>query len=270
MNSTKMQRVNRVKQALQQGGVVIGAIMQLASPELIEMAGRNGCDFVIIDCEHGSFYLEGAAEMIRAADAVGITPLVRVPNSDPSYIMRALDSGAMGVVVPNVSTLAQTKIIVSAARYKVGDNGGSRGTCPGTRATWHQTSNWSEFVRWSNENIMVWALIESAAGVSNVDEILSVPTLDAIMMGSFDLAHDMGYPGESLHPKVTEALEGVVSKARDKGVAVVANFFSTSPEGMAQERNRWLAKGVRILSIGSDRRLIHSAMANSFHAARGA
>lgn len=244
--------------------------MQLASPELIEMAGRNGCDFVIIDCEHGSFYLEGAAEMIRAADAVGITPLVRVPNSDPSYIMRALDAGAMGVVVPNVSTLAQAKIIVSAARYKVGDNGGSRGTCPGTRATWHQTSNWSEFVRWSNENIMVWALIESAAGVNNVDEILSVPTLDAIMMGSFDLAHDMGYPGESLHPKVTEALEGVVSKARDKGVPVVANFFSTSPEGMAQERNRWLAKGVRILSIGSDRRLIHSAMANSFHAARGA
>ncbi|MBI2293167.1 MAG: aldolase [Betaproteobacteria bacterium] len=270
VNSAEMQRVNRVKQALQQGGVAIGAIMQLASPELVEMAGRNGCDFVIIDCEHGSFYLEGAAEMIRAADAVGITPLVRVPNSDPSYIMRALDSGAMGVVVPNVSTLAQTRIIVSAARYKVGDNGGSRGTCPGTRATWHQTGNWSEFVRWSNENIMVWALIESAAGIGNIDEILSVPMLDAIMMGAFDLAHDMGYPGESLHPKVTEALEGVVSKARDKGVAVVANFFSTSPEGMAQERNRWLAKGVRILSIGSDRRLIHSAMAKSFQAAKGA
>jgi len=89
----------------------------------------------------------------------------------------------MGVVVPNVSTLAQTRIIVSAARYKVGDNGGSLGTCPGTRATWHQTGNWSEFVRWSNENIMVWALIESAAGIGNIDEILSVPMLDAIMMG---------------------------------------------------------------------------------------
>jgi 4-hydroxy-2-oxoheptanedioate aldolase len=270
VNNRELQRVNRVRQTLQEGDIVVGAIMQLASPELIEMAGRNGCDFVLIDCEHGSFYLERAVDLFRAADAIGVTPFVRVPNGDPSFIMRALDSGAMGVVVPNVSTGAQVRTIVSAARYKLGDNGGTRGACPGTRASWHQTSNWKEFVRWSNENIMVWALIEGVAGVSNMDEIVSVAGLDAIMLGAFDLAHDMGYPGESHHPKVTAALDSVVAKARDKGVPVVANFFSTSPEGMSEERDRWLSRGVRIFSIGSDRRLINGAMAKCFQAAKGA
>src|SRR5512143_1798325 len=107
MHNDTVWRTNRVRQALQKGDLAIGAIMQLASPELVEMAGRNGCDFVIIDCEHGSFYLEGAVNMIRAAEAIGITPLVRVSDSDAGHIMRALDAGAMGVVVPNVASAAQ-------------------------------------------------------------------------------------------------------------------------------------------------------------------
>jgi 4-hydroxy-2-oxoheptanedioate aldolase len=264
MNNNELQRVNRVRQILQNGGIVVGATMQIASPELIEMAGRNGCDFVMIDCEHGSFYLERLVDMFRAADAIGITSIVRVPNKDPSFIMRCLDAGAMGVVVPNVSTGEEVRNIVSAARYKAGDNGGTRGACPGTRSSWHQTNDWIEFVRWSNENVMVWALIEGITGVRNIDEILSISGLDAIMMGAFDLAHDMGYPGETNHPKVTAAFDDVVAKAIGKGVAVVANFFSTSPEVMSKEQDYWLSRGVRIFNIGSDRRLINSAMANVF------
>jgi 4-hydroxy-2-oxoheptanedioate aldolase len=236
--------------------------------KVVEMAGSNGCDFVIIDGEHGSFGLESAVAMMRAADAVGVTPLVRVPDSDPVRIMKVLDACAMGVVVANVSGAAQARTAVSAARYKSGDNGGTRGSCPGTRATWHQTGNWRQFAQWSNENVMVWVLIESIAGVANAEEILSVPGLDAVMIGPFDLAHDMGYPGESSHPKVLEALDQVSARAHAKNVPVVANFFAASPEGMAQERARWLSRGVRILSIGSDRRLVCGVLAASVRAAR--
>lgn len=268
MGSAETRRINRIRQTLGGNGVAVGAIMQLASPELIEIAGHAGCDFVLIDCEHGSFQLERAVELLRAADAIGITPVVRVPNNDASFIMRVLDAGAMGVVIPNVCSRQQVELAVSAARYKEGNNNGTRGACPGTRATWHQTRDWKGFVRWSNENVMVWALIENMQAVKNIDEILAVAGLDAIMIGPFDLAHDMGYPGESLHPKVSEALEEVVRRAQGKGVGVVATFFSTTADGMAEERNRWLAKGVRILSIGSDRRLIHTAMASAFQSAK--
>jgi 4-hydroxy-2-oxoheptanedioate aldolase len=269
LSSTEKRRVNRVKQKLADNGVAVGAIMQLASPELIGIAGHAGCDFVLIDCEHGSFQLERAVDLFRAADAIGITPIARVPSNEPSFIMRVLDAGAMGVVIPNVCSKEDIEVAVSAARYKEAQNNGTRGACPGTRATWHQTTDWKGFVRWSNENVMVWALIENSEAVKNIDEILSVAGLNAIMIGPFDLAHDMGYPGESLHPKVTEALERVVKRTQDRGIGVVATFFSTTPEAMAEERDRWVAKGVRVLSIGSDRRLIYTAMARAFDAVRG-
>lgn len=269
MSGGETRRVNRVKQTLADGGVAVGAIMQIASPELIEIAGHAGCDFVIVDCEHGSFQLERAVELFRAADAIGVTPIARVPSNDPGFIMRVLDAGAMGVVIPNVCGKEAIERAVSAARYKEGQNNGTRGACPGTRATWHQTTDWKAFVRWSNDNVMVWALIENSEAAGNIDKILGVAGLNAIMIGPFDLAHDMGYPGESLHPQVTAALERVVKRAQDKGIGVVATFFSTTPEAMAQERERWVAKGVRILSIGSDRRLIYTAMARAFDSVRG-
>lgn len=264
-----MERINRVKQTLQDGGIVAGAVIQLDSPELVEMAGRAGYDFVWLDSEHGSFHIEGIVQMLRAADAVGITPMVKLPNDDPSFLMRVLDAGAMGVVVPNLSTKEQAQAAVAAARYKLGDNGGIRGACPGTRATWHQTTDWNRFVQWSNDNVMVWGMIENIAGASNIDEILTVPGLDAIALGPFDLAHEMGYPGEVLHPAVTDVLDIVIAKTLETGIPVVASLFAATPEAMAQERQRWFSKGVRMFSIGSDRTMITTAMKERVRATKG-
>ncbi len=264
-----MERINRVKQTLQDGGIVAGAVIQLDSPELVEMEGRAGYDFVWLDSEHGSFHIEGIVQMLRAADAVGITPLVKLPNDDPNFLMRVLDAGAMGVVVPNLSTKEQAQAAVAAARYKLGDNGGIRGACPGTRATWHQTTDWNRFVQWSNDNVMVWGMIENIAGASNIDEILTVPGLDAIALGPFDLAHEMGYPGEVLHPAVTDVLDIVIAKTLETGIPVVASLFAATPEAMAQERQRWFSKGVRMFSIGSDRTMITTAMKERVRATKG-
>lgn len=253
-------RTNLIKEGIERGSIVSGMTMQLNSPELVEMAGRAGLDFAWMDCEHGSYGLESLVQMFRAADAIGITPIVRVPDSTPSFVMRVLDAGAMGIVIPNVESKARLEAVISAAKYKSGSNGGTRGACPGTRATWHQVHDWPSFAEWSNNNTLVWATIENVAGVQNIDGILSVPGLDAILLGPFDLSNDMGFAGNVRHPKVVAALEDVTRKAIAKGVGVVAVLFSATPRDMELEKARWLNLGVRIFCLGSDRTMIASAM----------
>lgn len=260
MSNQSLSRINRAKISSTQSGVVSGITVQLASPEVIEMCGAAGLDFVWIDAEHGSFDLETAVEMFRAADAQGITPLIRVPALEATAIMRALDGGAMGVIVPNISTAAQARSAVDFARYKVGSNGGLRGACPSTRAARYLADDWDSFARWSNENTTVWALIETVAGVKNVDEILEVEGLDAIALGPFDLSHEMGLRGQPFHPDVNRLLGQVVEKARRRNVPVVASLFSANPVELAAEYDHWLARGVQLFSVGSDRAVFQRSL----------
>lgn len=255
-----MKRDNLIIKRLADGHAAIGVASQMNSPENVEIAGAAGFDFTYIDCEHGSFYIEGATNMIRAAEAVGITPIVRLPNHDASAISRILDAGAMGVIIPNVTTREQVAAIVTAAKYKCDGNGGARGACPGTRATWHQTTEWPEFVEWANKNTLVWPLIESPEGVANIEAIASVPGVHALMLGPFDYAHAVGLPGQSQHPEVQKAFARVIQAAKYNGIEVVASLFSPTPEKMEEEKKSWLAMGARILVAGSDRRMLHNSM----------
>jgi 4-hydroxy-2-oxoheptanedioate aldolase len=262
------QRINLIKQRLGGNEAALGVAAQMNSPETIEAIGATGFDFAYIDCEHGSFYLDSVTHMIRAAEAVGLTPIVRVPNQEPSYIMRVLDAGAMGVIVPNVCTKAQAEAVVAAAKYKDGDNGGIRGACPGTRATWHQTTDWPEFLRWSNEHTLVWPLIESAQGIENIDAIASVPGVHALMLGPFDYAHAIGLPGQPQHPQVQASYSSVLQAAKVHGLEVVASLFSATPERMEEEKREWIKGGARILVAGSDRRMLFNALAQRVKALR--
>lgn len=262
------QRINLITQRLGRNDAALGVAAQMNSPETVEAVGAAGFDFAYIDCEHGSFYLDGLTNLIRAAEAVGLTPVVRVPNHEPSYIMRVLDAGAMGVIVPNVCTKAQAEAVVAAAKYKEGDNGGIRGACPGTRATWHQTTDWPAFVRWSNENTLVWPLIESQQGIDNIDEIASVAGIHALMLGPFDYAHAIGLPGQPQHPRVQASYASVLKAANAHGREVVASLFSATPERMEEEKREWIQGGARILVAGSDRRMLFNALAHRLTALR--
>src|SRR5438270_3826897 len=99
-------RANRTKQKLLAKQNVWGVFMQLPSPELVEVSALVGYDFVVVDCEHGAISEDMAAHMIRAADAAGITPLVRVPRNEAPTILRYLDRGAQGIMAPQVSSVA--------------------------------------------------------------------------------------------------------------------------------------------------------------------
>lgn len=259
-------RTNRVIEALERGDTALGVAIQMHSPEAVEAAGAIGYDFVYIDCEHGSFYLEGATHMLRAAEAVGITAIVRVPSHEPTFIMRVLDAGAMGVIVPNVSTAEQARAVVAAAKYRHNGNGGMRGACPGTRATWHQTTRWGEFVEWANQNTMVWLLMESAEALENFEEIASVEGVHAAMLGPFDLAHAIDLPGEPRHPDIRARYTKLMQHAKERGLHVVASLFSANANEMQAEKRQWEDDGARILVAGGDRRMLCAALEERLNA----
>lgn len=264
-------RTNNVEIRRALGEVPTGLVVQLGCPDVVEMAGVANFDYVWIDSERGSFDIETAVQMFRAADAVGITPLLRVPSHDRSFIMRALDGGAMGIIVPNVETRDQAEALVAAAKYFEGGSAGTRGACPGTRAAWHQAQDWPNFVRWSNQNTAVWLIVESPTGVANIDEIASVPGVDAIVMGSFDLAQAMGFDGDITKPDVQRAHERVIESAARHGVDLVANMFAISPEDLVTTGSQWVDSGATILCVGSDRRMFAHALTSRAEAlcARG-
>jgi len=252
------QRRNAVKLAIAEGKTAVGIGVQTGSPDMVEMAAAANFDFVYLDLEHGSFGFDTVIHLIRAAEASGITPLVRVPDHTPSFIMRVLDAGAMGVIVPNVKSAAEAQSVVSAARYTLNSNGGSRGACPGTRATWHQVRDWQDFSIVSNKETSVWLLLESPEALQVVDEIVEVPGIDAIMLGPFDLAHALGLPGQTTHEVVIEACREISTKARNSGIEIVWTMFSGTTARHEQELIATM--DARIVIAGTDRRIVMTAL----------
>ena len=253
-------RQNKVHAKRAAGGTAMGVNIQTTSPENVEMAGAAGYDFVIIDCEHGVMSMDRTIEMLRAADATGVTPVVRVPDQAPGSIMRALDAGAMGVIIPGVATRAQAEAAVAAAKFRTREAAGARGACPSTRANWHLVQDWPSFVRWSNQETMVWILVESPEGVANIDEILQVPGIDAIVPGPFDLAQAMGRNGDMRDPEVVAALEKVVHGARRRNVETIAVLLASNDADLREETAFWRRMGATAFWVGGDRRMFTVAL----------
>src|SRR6185436_14025448 len=113
----KGMRTNTTKAKLAEGKVVFGAIISRHAPDMVEMLGAIGYDFVMIDCEHGPMSLDEVEHMVRAAEVFGITPITRIPNHEDSTILRYLDRGVQGIIVPHVNTRDAAEAVARAARY---------------------------------------------------------------------------------------------------------------------------------------------------------
>jgi 4-hydroxy-2-oxoheptanedioate aldolase len=208
-------RPNKTKRLIASGKPAIGGFLMIPSPEIVEIMGYAGLDFVIIDTEHGPADNQTVAHLIRAADAADITPIVRVRwVSDPSLILRALDLGAQGVQVPMIEDAATAARVVASARYHPL---GRRGLA-GVRAARFGADDLPRYVEVANEEIMVVCQIETATGVANVKEIAAVPGVDVIFVGPVDLSQSLGYPGQRQHPVLGKAMEQVFSACRAAGV----------------------------------------------------
>ena len=185
------------------------------APAEVELAGLTGFDAVILDTEHGSG--EGLDHHLRAAAAVGLPALVRVPSSDPAPILRALDAGATGVVVAHVRDAAEAQAAVAAAHYPPR---GHRGLALTTRAGGHGTVRLREHLERAARQTLVIAQIEDAEAVAQTDAICAVAGIDAILIGSADLSISLGHPGDGAHPEVSGAIARITAGADAAGVPV--------------------------------------------------
>src|SRR5207248_1192749 len=173
-------RSNRTKQRLLAHQNVWGVFMQLPSPELVEVAALLGYDFVVVDCEHGGISEDIAAHMIRAADAAGITPLVRVPRNEAPTILRYLDRGAQGIMVPQVNSGEEAARAVAACKYFPG---GRRGIAPNRASDYGLTRDLKDALPDVNAETLVLVQLENRAGVEHIADIAQTEGVDVVFIG---------------------------------------------------------------------------------------
>lgn len=206
-------RHNVAKEKLAAGKPVSVIAPTYTSGGLIELVGHLGFDVVFIDCEHGPAGWEEVEDMVRAAELVNATPIVRVQANDHSTITRALDRGAGGVQIPHINTREQAEAAVRHAKYAPL---GHRGWAGGRAAFGEKPA---EYARRANEETMVVAMLEEVEALRNLDEILKVDNIDAFFIAPGDLSQSMGYPGQMEHPEVQAAIDDAVRRTRAAGRA---------------------------------------------------
>ena len=198
---------NLAKERIKAGKPIVGAVVHFAAPDFVEMLGFAGLHWVFIDCEHGAMSEESVEGMVRAAEVSGITPIVRPPGDDPHVILRYLDLGAQGLIIPHVETKEDAEAAVRNTKYyPLGERGVGRVRW----SKWGTAGSEGELLAQANEMTMIIALVESAKGVENLPGILSVEGIDAILIGPSDLSQSLGLPCQYTHPKVREYVDRIM------------------------------------------------------------
>jgi 4-hydroxy-2-oxoheptanedioate aldolase len=237
----------------------------MPAPAILELAGHTGFDFALIDTEHGIADGRELEHHLRAADAAGLDCLVRVGGHNANEILRALDAGAVGVVVPHVSTAAESAAAVSAAHYPPV---GRRGLAISTRAGRQGTADLAEHVDAALTSTIVVAQIEDGEALHHIEAIAATPRLDAIFIGPTDLSISLGHPGELEHPLVVSAIGACVERIRAVGNARLCVLVGSAKEALEwRQQGAWLilfgASALLAASMGELIESLHTPVAQS-------
>jgi len=245
---------NRFRQALSEKGMAVGhMITEFAcrgTPHMLEVADL---DFALIDCEHTGLGVGDVADLIGWFRATSVAPFVRVPQLQYHFIARTLDLGALGIMVPNVRNADEARAIVDAAKYAPL---GKRGVGLGGANTDYRSVVPTEYIRSANQNTTVICQIESAEALDDLEAIASVPGVDVLWVGHFDLSQSMGIVGELDHPALLDALRRVARTAREHGLAA-----GVQPNSIEQTRE-WMELGFNVISCSNDKRLYSKALSS--------
>lgn len=204
---------NTLKQKLAAGAQPIGTFFDTASVSLMECLGRTGLDFAIIDNEHSPIEAETTAALVRAAELSGICPIARVREISRPAVLKLLDVGVQGLIVPNVKTLEQVQELVNYAKYYPI---GQRGFCPSRKDGWGFDGLGSvpETMRHFNGETLLFPQCETAESLAIIEDICAVDGVDGIFVGPFDLSISMGMPGQFDAPEFQAAITRIVAACR--------------------------------------------------------
>ena len=205
---------NILRETLEKGRVAFGLLIEEPATQMTEIVGLLGFDYLYIDCQHSPMGLESVAQLIKAAELRGLTPLVRVPQNLPEIIMRYLDLGAMGIIVADMDSVDEALKVVKAVKYPPN---GIRGLSATRVADYGLKGMLSDYVKVANRETMVFGMLESKEGVDRIDEILATEGLDGVSIGTTDLSKSLGVPGQRNDPVVLEAVNKVILAGKKMG-----------------------------------------------------
>jgi 4-hydroxy-2-oxoheptanedioate aldolase len=252
-------RKNTVKEKLRAGKPSIGSWLAIGHPLAAEVMAHQGFDWLTVDMEHNPIGWDALLNMLTAISTTDVIPFVRTPWNDPQLIKRILDTGAYGVVVPNVKSPEEAKQAVAACRYPPA---GIRGL-GGTR---HRLYGGDDYFEHANEEISCHIMIEDKEAVERAEEIMSVPGIDAVFIGPNDLACSMQVPLglDNGHPDHVKAVNHVLNTGKKLGIPVGIHC-ATPGEIIRRSKEGW-----QWMALVSDNRFMSAAAAEAVAEIRGA
>lgn len=220
----------------------IGIFMKSGDPAFVEAAGWAGLEFVILDCEHGPVTIERMQDNIRAAENAGVIPIIRVSELSEEAIGKALDIGAYGIEVPQITDAKSALKVIKAARFAPE---GERGVCRFVRAAQYSMMPRECYFKEANQALIILQL-EGTEAIQNLEEIMAVEGIDVLFIGPYDLSQSMGLTGQTTHPKVIEQMKLIVECAKAKGI-IVGTFTDTT-----ETMKMWVEAGVQYIAHSVD------------------
>ena len=245
-------RHNPVKQTLASGGRAFGAmVFEFFSPGLPQICKYAGAEYVLYDMEHSGLDFETLKTQFALCRGLDLVPMVRVPRGEYQFIARALDIGAMGIMVPMVGSKEEAEHIVSCTRYPPL---GRRGAAFGFAHDDYQGGDVAAKMAALHERTMVIPQIETVEGLAAAEAIAAVPGVDALWLGHFDLTNFMGLPGQFQHPDYLAGVKRIVAACEAHGKT--AAFLATDNAWA----NEYMGHGFRLLAFGIDQLMLQAAL----------
>jgi 2-dehydro-3-deoxyglucarate aldolase/4-hydroxy-2-oxoheptanedioate aldolase len=254
-------RENPVKRKLARGETSVGTMMmEFATRGIGRLAAAAGAEFAVLDMEHSGWSIETIAMLLASSRSADLVPLVRPPAVQSHYIARALDMGAMGIVMPFIDEPEQAEFVVQCTRYPPA---GRRGAAFVIGHDDYTPGDVAQKMQSANEEVLVVVQIESTRGLENVEKIASVPGVDAVWIGQFDLTASLGIPGNVQHPDFQQAQARILRACQAAGVA--AGYGSLFLDDVVAARSA----GFRFLVYTADLWIYQRALRDGIRTIRG-
>ena len=254
MESSLQKIIKKFRYNLKKGKALIGGWIQISNSNIAEIMSSENYSWIAFDMEHGSFSPSDLPDLFRAVELKNKLSLVRLPNQNPQVCNQVLDAGSGGVIIPNIKNANQLISIIKACYLPP----------LGTRGVGYSRANlygknFSKYKKQKNNPIII-AIIENINSVENLDKILSVKGLDAILIGPYDLSASMGITGKFNNPRFKLAVNKI--KTKSKKLKIPCGLHVINPR--YKELKRCIKQGYQFLPYCTDTILLNSALKNSF------
>ncbi|CEJ91928.1 hypothetical protein VHEMI07610 [[Torrubiella] hemipterigena] len=258
-----MQASNTLLRAFSENRQSFGIWQMIPDANVSRLLARSGCEWIMIDCEHGYISDTGMHHTVPAVAAAGASPIVRLPDMQPWMIKRALDAGAHGILVPQLRTVEEARQVVKCAKFPPRGTRGYGSPIPLDRFT--PVPTLTEYLQQANDALLTMVHIETQEALDAVDEIAAVDGIDVVFIGISDLANNIGHP--IIDGAVSEELKVAIAKILEAGHRAgkkVGIYCSTGEQGKAAAD-----QGFDMISMSSDYTLLHGIVSQEISIASG-